>query len=273
MRAKRLIVILKGGLGNQLFQVGFGFYLQKYYNYTCTFACSSYFLDFKRNPEIFQIIPDLNRASLVTDLFSLPYVSRRLVRLPLINSHVLSDYIDPSSGDFGVASGYFQDYKYTKNVVPYLKNWINSETNLANKKFISVHVRRTDFLKSEILRAEYNWLLKHYYLDAIELASKSTGIGCVGVVSDDPIGAISDLYSVLSPKLEIKLFNASGGSAAKDFSTLANSKFMISSNSTFSWWAARVRTEQFSLPSVWLERESRGCSSKYDLRIPNAIII
>lgn len=124
----------------------------------------------------------------------------------------------------------------------------------------AVHLRRGDFLRLG------QGLPASYYEQALDLVG---GADDVVVVSDDELAA-EGLASRLQ-RLGIKAEASGGGSVVEDFATLAASRNLIMSNSTFSWWAAVAGDNQHNgtgrtviCPQPWwFARQSAPCADRW----------
>lgn len=266
-----MIVLLKGGLGNQLFQVSYGFWLEKKFGLSCRFSKVSYSFDRKRLPLVLDIFPQLQTCTPMLDMILLPFVLQRVAKYPVIKNYVHTDGKNFDLPRSFVASGYFQDFEHTKLIVSALKNWIFSSQPYAHEPYVAVHIRRTDFLASKNTHDEYKKLISKYYGPAISYATRTTGIKKVAIISDDPEGAISDINLIPEASRNIEFYNGSSQSERDDLYTMANANFLVASNSTFAWWAARMRPATSSLPQLWVEREKHKVEFSSDLHIPGIV--
>ncbi len=134
--------------------------------------------------------------------------------------------------------GYFQHSSWFASPLPGLLERLamRRPSEIPNRLdgVVGVHVRRGDYVGA-------GWALPFsYYSSALRIAS-SRGYRKVFVASDDPM--VGDLLrsSLESDGWEIiRSDDYRDASAFTDFHLLAGSDALILSNSTFSWWAARL---------------------------------
>jgi hypothetical protein len=127
-------------------------------------------------------------------------------------------------------------------------------TSTTSTEQIAVHVRLGDYLANTKNRHIYGSMGLNFYHDSIKFLVNKTGIRSVCVVSDDPSRAYAMIATAVRaiPKLEV---SKSDGSVLEDFRTLASSRAVVISNSTFAWWAAWLGNARFEthvvLPRPW----------------------
>jgi hypothetical protein len=124
-------------------------------------------------------------------------------------------------------------------------------------------VRFGDYLSKQENHSIYGLVKPDYYVNAIRYLSDKTGLSHVCIVSDEPEQAVALLTPALSLLPDITL-HSSHGSTLEYFCILASSKALVTTNSTFSWWAAWLAHMQNSatviFPTPWFvdSRESAG---------------
>lgn len=137
--------------------------------------------------------------------------------------------------------GYFQSWKYLKefrdsgvdiDLVPLTKSdsFIKCLEKLEDEDPICLHVRRGDYLK---VINEFGCLSEDYFRSALDLVLDSSKP--IWLFSDDPEGVVSEFKKIrfdFVPAFEYPL---------EDYESLcimAQSRTLIMSNSSFSWWGA-----------------------------------
>ena len=158
--------------------------------------------------------------------------------------------------------GYFQSYKYVENIdtdlitnleKASLNSWITPYLNKVSKlNILGVHIRRGDYAK---LKEEIGILDIKYYIDLIGEITNSVNVDEIWVFSDEmqhvkanfnPINFKVNMFFIEPPKDSdpLLLLNL--------MSKLSN---LVMANSTFSWWAAKINSEQIIKnvysPSKW----------------------
>jgi len=117
--------------------------------------------------------------------------------------------------------GYFEQSRFYLEHQAKLKEWFIPEIVKSATNKTVVHIRGTDFIKHGKI------LPQQYYLDALEtLGNPSDVIIC----TDDPFLDV------------VKYFQAQGAAISsesdlKDFATMMAAKHLVTSLSTFAWWA------------------------------------
>jgi hypothetical protein len=162
--------------------------------------------------------------------------------------------------------GNFQSFEYLRGNESLVRSWISIDDELRNRVNVDVsacyvHVRGGDFkgLKNTSLGASY-------YQSAINYLRDTFGVTQFVAVTDDPKFAESVLPSyvrVLKPsgdhgRDKSQARHHIGHEISQDFISLSKAKFLIISNSSFSWWAAFLNTDcsQVVAPKFWAAHES-----------------
>lgn len=167
--------------------------------------------------------------------------------------------------------GYFQSWRYFQAVQHLVKSSLLSRMSLTQQAreawndesendWIGVHVRRGDYEKVGVMALPG----PDYYSKAIARAKELTGAGKVCVFSDDILAA---RHAVPSADL---YFGPGEISRAGDvLNLLSRSSALVGANSSLSWWAAFLgggRQTVKLFPSNWFSDASVDCS---DLLPPN----
>lgn len=159
--------------------------------------------------------------------------------------------------------GYWMSYKYFEKYKDIIKKdfkirqeiisdieWLAKEMNTSNS--IALHIRCTDKLSPNHLKL-HGKLSKEYYKNGIEYIKSKRGWDevCLYIFSDDIVAAkeyISDEYKIKWISKEITK------TPIEDFYLMQNAQNIITSNSTFSWWAAFLNKNEESIkvvPKLW----------------------
>lgn len=114
-----------------------------------------------------------------------------------------------------------------------------------------LHIRGGDYHTTRNA-AIYNNLGAEYYLKALEEIKRTNSTQDYKVVSNDP----SYVRHLLSASMADFTF-IQGGGALEDFAEISRHKIIVCSNSTFCWWAARLgiykgQTDMIITPHHWL---------------------
>lgn len=263
--AKKNIVYLSGGLGNQMFQYAFAKSLQSNYN-----------IEFEINTTFYNIIfKDQTSRKIGLNLFNLKFNDCKdniIQRIILKIKEKLSNIIPSNNSTYynenkvnhknynnlnlkkkNYFRGYWQNSRYFESIKDDLKIDFSLDYNLKNldpntlKKItvtnsVCIHVRRKDYLGTDLDVVDVN-----YYRNALKkLKSQSENLNFF-IFSDD-INWCNENLSFL-PNSKLCSF-----SVLNDFHLMSLCKYFIIPNSTFSWWAAYLsnyNNKIVILPSKW----------------------
>ena len=143
--------------------------------------------------------------------------------------------------------GFFQTPKYFNGYEDIVRSWFNIPLNEKSKeilerynpeKYCYIHVRGTDY------KNHSHWFLsKDYYQKSIDYV-KSVNPEISFLIITDDIDESKNLF----PDIDCV-----SNDMITDFSVLLNSKHIIITNSTFSWWAAWLKNKETIIaPNNWL---------------------
>jgi hypothetical protein len=227
--SKRKNVLLRGGLGNVLFQVAFGISLAKQ-GYRVTLNSRDCGIAHGGRSEIENFIDstfDLGSIRLKSS-YSIAHFSVLHPLLRFLGLLWISEVsIDVPESDLPRHYiGYFQRHEIAAILLDDLQSSELQDLNLC-----VVHVRSGDYLLSE--NAEFGILPDDYYLRAaMELANEVD----TWVVVSDSEEAANRVCDLLRPV--VKSISTSSQSTLKDFALIRRASHRVIANSTFSLWAA-----------------------------------
>lgn len=235
-----------GGLGNQMFQIAAAYSVASSNNDFCHFNFDKCYTPLQGHPSnryknnIFKNIKHSN---------------------DIIVEHVHKEKDDQSYEKIEYKNnlmlhGYFQKEKYFKNNISDIKNnlfylnpkdcdFLSSKFKLNEKRSVSVHIRRGDYLKFSDIHPICDLL---YYKKAIDFFGKNYNFI---FVSDDiewvkqNFNADNYYYSCLNNEI-------------LDFTLLTLCHDNIIANSTFSWWGAylgKYKDKKVIAPAQWFGKE------------------
>jgi hypothetical protein len=283
----KIIIRLTGGLGNQMHQYAFGIYLRKHIGYELLIDESFLNLNAnklnitKRNFELYRFNVTKKKYNGILSNYFLNLLLKsnaflRLIFLYLFRIKNLYNntvnfvqfktckiiYLD---GVFGTISQYNE-----------VKNEIKAEFNIANeyKKLkeevensiikhnsLAIHVRRTDYLKPESVHVV---LGLEYYKQAIEIILEKVSIPTIYLFGDDEDWIKSNLITLYPEGIFI---NRKGdNSVLFDFLAIGYCDNIITSNSSYSWWAAFLGLDykkNIVAPLKWLKNENHSLIDQY----------
>lgn len=267
-----IVIRLSGGLGNQIFQYAKGLSLSKKY------SCDLRFL----HKEFFRETP---RARSITEFESIRFVGAtelhyRLIRIRWIYYLVLKYVhkfrivreLDLRSPNFFLEDkfnyfidGYWQDLQSIIPVEEILRNSLCLSKSFSSsfsdyrrkiessKNSVSIHVRKTDFLKGKN-RNIFCDISSFYYTNAIKCLEESVEGEFIYFVFGDDLAWLEE-----NVPLKGQYVHVMNNSPAEDVILMSLCKFNITSNSTLSFWGAwlNVHTDKIIItPSQWKIFES-----------------
>lgn len=233
-----MIVRLKGGLGNILFQVNLAKYLISKgaaVKYDCRLVPNALLVDLSKiNIQIDRATPlDIYRCLGLVGLHtSLQGKLRRLLR-PI-------NYVTDSSYSFlpnGYYDGYWQNIEAFGSFITFPTDVFRDFPLIRRNRgrsSVVIHVRGGDYFSSP----NHVVLSFQYYLNAIGIMlSKTSKIENIVLVTDDILHSkqLVDKICQAYSKINVSIVC---DSMLQDFALIANSDYLIIANSTFSLWAA-----------------------------------
>jgi hypothetical protein len=265
-----LTLELTGGIGNQLFSYAYARYLTSRFNLQLVLDGSITERVLGRPADIFEFALGGESQLCIKDYSTLGLNTNRLMwKYPILRSlsnrkqsQVLSwdsDFLRYKSG--GRLRGLFQGaaaleaVEKDKNSLYKLKNsssnfkMLSKEIN--EKQVLSIHFRRGDYRNYQ----DNFWLLSaEYYQSAFNQVSHNELPGEVWLFSDEPETALSELNKVGIKIHQIVAPNDI--SVAETLKLMSLSKYLISANSTFSWWAGALgEAIEVISPRPWYRTE------------------
>jgi hypothetical protein len=261
-----IVVNLKGGLGNQMFQYAVAYSLSKikntelyldlrYYNDKYNSLFNKNFVKRKCQLNIFKCkykIANkkiLKKFKLTNSIYLIRYIKMRFFSLfapgnfIYETNFIYEKKIFSSKKENIYLDGYWQNEKYFLNFKNDLKKIFTIKLKKKNKKilnFISklndnnavcINVRRADYLNNN------NNISKDYYLKSINLILKKFKKVKFYIFSDDIIWCKKN-FKNMNINYQIVDHSYAGKFFTNYFFLMTNFKIFVISNSTFSWWAA-----------------------------------
>ena len=251
-------VIVKGGLGNQLFCIFYAYkiLLEKnkvslnLVNYSLTKKKDRAFLLSSLFPSINNIF-DLQESKksylifLCAKLFEMFFIKSNSDRLPGDNSFSIKYW-----HNCYIHSGYFQKITNSEldiKSLKFMREQMSTYLNDFKSESLAVHLRRGDYLnkKNQI----HGIVSENYLVEEIKKQISVESFDGITIFSDSP--ELIDLNIFKS--LHKNIFIDKGGDTLEVFKRMSNHKGLIASNSTFSLWAGILgNIKYFSIPSFWM---------------------
>lgn len=271
---KPIKIILSGGLGNQLFQICAGLYEEKL-GKPVLFEVSNLLV--QQNSEINNYTRVLEVDDLINnkkiqskkihwliDIFIVKIKQKVLPKVYLVemnpNDFVLNRVTDLTREIYG----FHQHHRLVAEIWPELKTLFEKSKKFSNLIYteklnrIAVHMRFGDAFSNPNSKNYYGLTLPEYYKKSIELfLNEEPLIEEVIVVTDDLILAKNYLADFTVKK---KIVYISNPSPIDDLVEITRSSHIVTSNSTFSWWAAWIGFNEHKsrviFPRPWLADDS-----------------
>lgn len=276
-----VIVKLRGGLGNQLFQYAAGRRLSVVHGTTLKLDTTSYldgdlrryelghFLieeEFASSNEIATLIGDKNSALNKLLYATKPYYKRpvfkerRFTYDPNFLRTIRNVYLD----------GYWQSEKYFRDIRSLLcqefslkrdpdrrnKDWAEK---IVQDKSVSIHVRRGDFIADPSTHRIHGVCSVEYYREAMKFLSTIIGKPHFFIFSDDPDWA----YRNLDFGLETTVVSGKDSMAHEELWLMSLCNHNIVANSSFSWWGAWLNNNPKKIvvaPKQWVSHSDLDTS-------------
>lgn len=261
MSPKLVILRIKGGLGNQLFQYNLGEYLNQELGYNIKYDIKTGYLNdaFNRSVCFHSIFKDNNKLIYkgvynnihtlrILKLISIHFKTNLFNYFYLdednnINKQTLFSYLKISQNKI-ILEGYWQDLDLIYN--KFLEKLNNSLTEAFfsfTTNDLIVHYRSDNF--SDSLSFEY------FYLSINNMINRYPNINNIYIYSDS--NKVTNLLNYLKDRISINIhIDYNDYDPFLLLYTISKSKFFIGSNGTFSLWAMLLGTNRviFTPPTL-----------------------
>ena len=268
-----ITLLLKGGLGNQLFQFAAGLFIEKQTNRPVQYSD----VNFRLAKLHHKISGTTQRALEIGDLIS----SHKFVKNPvsqLVNfkagtrrgkqnwicentDESFCHWVDKLPPHPCIVDGYFQDQLIVESVENEFFDALKKSPffHLALdgpvRNLVTLHIRLGDYVSNESARVHHGLTSWTYFDRSLQYLSNIMSFSDVDVVSDQPMEAKKYLANLSqNPKYKVQFSPES--TPSQDFARLSSSRALVISNSSFSWWAAWVASKLHGssvvFPTPWL---------------------
>lgn len=227
---------VKGGIGNQLFQVSAAHEYAKSNGMDVMITIESWFGNQGNHPDCY-------RGNIFK---TFKYGMAQ-------NYHTYKENTDGSYRELLqyndsknlLLKGYFQSMKYNKNFFEDFVHTIELANYESGPNQVAMHIRRGDY---ETLSGIHKVCYTDYYVKAMELFPGKEFV----IFTDDPKRIKVEFHDYRN---NLKIMVSS--SDFIDLSRMARFENLIISNSSFSWWASKlgVKCEKVVAPSRWFANE------------------
>jgi len=258
---KRIIVLMQGGLGNQLFIFYAMFALAKQYDAELILDIETGFnrdLKYNRSFELRALTKTIKKTSKWYSFNSFIYTAlKQIDKIPYIkNKFTLTEYsitvkrkkIMDNLWPVSYIDGYWQDESLLYSSSNTIMNmWFNTYGNLIDdpqtitdhKNCVSLHIRK---YSAQDIKSNID-IGKAYYSKAFDLIEDLLTSPPLYIVFSDS-STIDEIESLLKGKKYITAYNLVGNmNAIQNLVFMSKFKYHIIANSSYSWWGA------------WLSRE------------------
>ena len=267
-----ITVRLYGGLGNQLFQFATGYSISRRLNCAISFDSSHYNRNNHRKLELNDLnVPRLTQINFtkssllkINQKLASYSIAKSLLRTNIIKelSPYIVDHRILSCGSPSYLDGYWQNPNYFNSYKSELQQLFKPESHhselfgqteqlITQSNSVCLHIRRGDFVNNPISRQRHYVCDISYYQSAIEHVKNRLKNPVFYIFSDDIDWVKGNL------KFEgQKYFLPKSLALAEEFELMKKCSSYIISNSTFSWWATWLTTNQnrglFIFPKKWI---------------------
>lgn len=268
-----IILIAKGGLGNQMFQLAAALSLAKRWNLKVFVNQNNYLADIslknnyiKRNfdAHLFEKLDNVlvNNYSILRRIkkkIKLTELNFQLAKKKYFVDYYLSDYFQSEYFfDATVIKDYFKfpvisNYEYKMSLIEIEKRNIS----------ISIHVRRGDYVDNKDTYKTHGVCERDYYLDAIKYFYNKFGFDNVFfyLFSDDTDYVKTAILDWNLQNCEI--VDLPNSQSWFDMSLMSKCKHNIIANSTYSWWGAYLNENPEKIivaPKKWFSDPLKNSS-------------
>jgi len=270
-----IVVKLRGGLGNQMFQYAIGRNLALKNNTILKFDVSELEQDKLRNYEldIFNISGSI--ASRFTIMF-IRLLNKRIIS-KILGQYYL--YIKQQGRYFNekilvkkgniYLDGYWPSENYFKeirNIIikdfliktkPDKRNRLTLE-KIENSNSVCIHIRRGDYISNKKTNEFHGTCSLKYYYNAVKIILKKVKNPTFFIFSDDSQWTKENL-KLKYPVIYVDINSTKKG--YEDLRLMSNSKHFIIANSSFSWWGAWLSNNPNKIicaPKRWFRSTDEG---------------
>jgi hypothetical protein len=283
-----LLIGLKGGLGNQLFQFAHGINCAIRSNQPISFYWDQaksesntpreFELNFL-NIELEKYYEIIRKENL--DLKLVPVGSKQkwlsLKKMHRQKEFFFTKELQIKKKRINTVSGYWQGEVFFRehhgNISSYIDLSLTASNNfkISNNGIAGVHLRFGDYFYSSKIKEVHGVISRDYLARATEVMS-GKGINTFHIYTDS-VEIASDYLKNLNPRFQIEFMTL--GTPLADMAGLRSYDSLIGSNSSFSWWASYLGNKKKTviLPRNWFNRSSLLLNPTVDLFKPEWITI
>jgi hypothetical protein len=251
MKKNKIIIRLKGGLGNQLFIYSYGFsFIKKNYDLLFDLKTGFFFDYYNRKPRLSELINDLkliNITHIFIYYFTKKYkkVANLIFKSIIITESQSNVLLDINENDllkkYIFIEGYFQSLNYFYSYKSDLYNKIEfPELIKQQTSFFSERIINSNSVSIHVRRKQYdNHLPSDYYYKAIDIVLNKVKDSIFFIFSDDHDWCKKNL-----PNTANYVFVEGFKDELCDLYLMSLCKCNIIANSSFSWWGAWLTNKE-----------------------------
>jgi len=272
-----MIVKLKGGLGNQMFQYAFGRAVSLQKKYDLVFDISAYEENSTRDTKRTLALNKFNTKGIfVSEKKGGGVFTRVIQKIGHVFSPLQPYLFDKTAFENARQDSYFEGFwqneEYFVAIADIIRNdflpkellsgaaeRVHERIRVTNDP-ISLHIRRGDYIQDKRTRDYHGPLDLTYYKKAIDYLEEK--IGChfsIFVFSDDIEWAKTHMHSVVPSCAQIIYVSDNDIPDYEEILLMRTCKHHIIANSSFSWWGAWLNSSKNKIviaPKQWVKNPS-----------------
>ena len=264
---KNVNIILKGGLGNQLFQFFTAYFLSKKLKMNLAVDVSNYKNNNYRQFQLFNLLRTnknyfkYNKENFFFRKLKKIYYFFFFNNFKENNAFLYSENFKKLNNKKNInLIGFFQSEKYfdtNRNEIIKILDFNSSKrsqdkqlvSKILNSQSVAIHIRGGDYINFEKVNPSYGTLSQLYYKKAIKIISKNYNNFNIYIFTDD-----KSYFFKKNFLHGYKYTLVDSGCDIKDLYLMSLCKNFIISNSTYSWWGAFLsfyRNKIIISPQKW----------------------
>jgi hypothetical protein len=250
-------VFLQGGLGNQLFQISLHYWLldMGYKSKVCPILLNVPYKNVTRRK--FETKHFFSKEEIARLLPFISFMHKKILNLGKIyiedDLYKLSNNKLQTILESDFLLGYFQSYRLVDRVYEYLRNKLAIKLNfMESNNNLGIHIRGKDYLKSKN-KDFHGASTVEYYEQCINVMNQfNRNINRITIYTDD-LNYAQSLFGRI--KHENFMEFQSSTNPWEDLDKLKSHRYLILTNSSFSWWAGYMAHREYGakviFPKMW----------------------
>jgi hypothetical protein len=259
-----IVVKLKGGLGNQMFQYAFGYSLSRKLKKNLFLDITNFnkiSFDTKRNFELGAYPIEFD--GLISSKKIISRIVDKVTAFKIIeNNFSIKNIEQYKSSKKIILDGYWQSEDYFKEYSESIRNffgelissditYIRFRDEISKSISASIHVRRGDYVTNIKVSLVHEVCDLDYFRNAISIVEKNLP-GTTFFIFTDDVEWVKNNFK----GSKFKIVSEGNLSHFEELSLMARCQNNIISNSSFSWWAAWLNVDENKLvitPKKWFK--------------------